>query len=337
MLDRSQILDCVRIIAWMIGPVLAGYVLWRSVISKQPQGHEKAAKASRILGRLSLIGFAAPMMLLAVWGAAPELEGKMWFLALIGLAVHVAGGAAGWGIARLRREPQALHGVYLMSGACSNVLTFGSITILLLLGTETDPEARSALGQMAIYRLAELPYYFLVVWPVAAVISKRGEDSSMTTREAIRKAFRGPQIAPVIGIVIGAALGQSPFELPENLDGLNQFLVRANVLALGVTVGLGLRRANPVRDWKPCLEMSGIKFLLMPAIGVGLGIAAGLDSTSIQVIAICASMPVAFMAVVGAVLYRLDDERIGSFWLFTTAAVVVVVPALAWVVPRLGE
>lgn len=101
--------------------------------------------------------------------------------------------------------------------------------------------------------------------------------------------------------------------------------------------GLRLRRSNPARDLRPCVAISAIKFVLMPFVGIGLAMLAGLDGTTIQVIAICASMPVAFTAVVAAVLYRLDDELVGSFWLVTSLAMVVIVPVLAFVVPILGQ
>ncbi len=75
---------------------------------------------------------------------------------------------------------------------------------------------------------------------------------------------------------------------------------------------------------------------MMPGLALGLALALGLRGSTLQVIVICSSMPVAFMAVLGAILYRLDDELVGSFWLFTTAAMIVVVPVLAMVMPLLG-
>jgi len=331
----SPLAESIRILMWMGLPVLAGWLVSSRWLARRPDGDALAATIARELGRVAVIGLAAPLMLLVVW-VAPLPAGKAVLLPVVGLCVHVAGGLAGWGGARFLGEPTKRHGVYLLGGACSNVLTFGSITIVFLLATDADPQAERALGDMAIYRLAEAPYYFLIVWPLAALISGRGDAGGPTVRGALVQALRSPTTAPLLGIVAGAALNYGAVERSASLAGVAQVLVRANVVALGLTVGLRLRRANPMREIRPCLLLAAIKFLVMPTVGVGLAFACGLDATTVRVIAICASMPVAFMAVVGAVIYRLDDELVSSFWLFTTSAMVVVVPILAWVVPRIA-
>ena len=108
---------------------------------------------------------------------------------------------------------------------------------------------------------------------------------------------------------------------------------RTNVVLLGVTVGLGLRHAKIGSHLKTCLAVSLLKFLIMPTIGVSLAWLMGCDTLTLQVITIGASMPVAFMAVVGTTLYQLDEDLVSSLWLFTTLAMIIVVPVLAWIVP----
>ena len=331
--DSAILFQSLRVLSWMGAPVLLGFILWRYGLKSRTHGHDEAARLSRGLGRIALLGAAGPLMLLVVW-VAPLPAGTAVSLPLVGLIVHATGSLAGWGCAGLLGEPRRRHGVFLLAGGCSNVLTFGSITIVLLLGSPEDPQAEHALGVMAIYRLAELPFYFLVAWPVSAVVSGAAQGAAWGTQ--FRKAVSGPSIVPILGILGGGALNLLGVERPDGLQNVTQFLVRINVVLLGMTVGLSLRNANPARALKPCWAISVIKFVMMPGLALGMALALGLRGSTLQVIVICSSMPVAFMAVLGAILYRLDDELVGSFWLFTTAAMIVVVPVLAMVMPLLG-
>lgn len=150
------------------------------------------------------------------------------------------------------------------------------------------------------------------------------------------RSLRGPTTAPLVGILLGLILNVAGFARPRAFDGLAPVIVHINVTLLGISVGLGFRRVSPAKYLGPCLAVSAIKFVLMPSMGLGLAIALGFHGGALQVIAVCATMPVAFMAVVGAVLYELDEELVRSFWLFTTLAMFIVVPILAVVVPLLG-
>ena len=216
------------------------------------------------------------------------------------------------------------------------MVTFGGITIVLLLRSPDDPYAEIALGEMAIYCVFETPFYFLVLWPLAAAIASRGQTEPVPFGALARRALRGANIAPALGIFTGLALNLATVARPQVLDGVAEVLVRGTVILFGFTVGTGLGRAAPLRHLKPCLTISAIKFLVMPLIGVGLATLLGFEGRTVQMIAIAASMPVAFMAMVGATLYRLDVELVGSFWVFTTMALVVVVPVLSALIRLIG-
>ena len=75
----------------------------------------------------------------------------------------------------------------------------------------------------------------------------------------------------------------------------------------------------------------------MPLVAISMALLLGFDGRSLQVILIAACMPVAFMAVVGATLYRLDVELVGSFWVFTTTAMIVVVPLLSAIIGLIAK
>ena len=326
----SPLSQSVAILLWMTLPVAGGYAYWQASLRRRPGGDALASSIARILSQTAILALASPLSFLLFW-VAHIPAGRALALPLVGLFVHVFGGVACWAIARAARREPPVRGAYWLAGASSNVLTFGGIVTILLLRTEADPHAERALAELALYRIFEAPFYFLVVWPLAASISATGEKPSF------RQAFRPVTVVPLLGVVLGWALNLTGVRRPAMFDGLAEMLVKANVVLLGITVGLTLRRAAPGRHLGSCFAMSGVKFALVPGVSAFLAWLLGFRGVTLQVVAVCASMPVAFMAVVASNLLRLDEELVGSLWLFTTSGMIAVVPALAALVPALGR
>jgi predicted permease len=322
------------ILAWMVLPVVGGFVLWRLWLRSRPDGHDLAGRIARVSSQTSMVALIPPMAMLVFWTA--ELPaGPSAVLPFLGLGVHLLGGAAGWFLARTAGFDRPVQGACFLGGASSNVLTFGGIVAVLLLSTPQDPHGEQALSAMQLYRVLEGPFYYLVAWPVAAVLSATGPRTA-SWGATFRKSFRPVTLLPLAGMAAGVVLNLARVRRPGALDGVAAWLVRGNVVLLGLTVGLTLRRAAVGRRLPLCLGVSAIKFALLPiAAGSALWFF-GFHGLHLQTALVCASMPVAFMAVVGANLVGLDEEVLGSLWLFTTGAMVVVVPVLAFVVPRLG-
>ena len=319
----------VAILLWMTLPVVAGYALWHAALKRRAEGDRLASSIARLLSHLAILGAASPLSLILFWVAAIPV-GRAFALPLVGLFVHAFGGAAAWGLSRAGRHDSRTQGAYWLSGASSNVLTFGGIVTLLLLRSEADPHAEKALAEMALYRLFEAPFYFLVAWPWAARLSATGAKPSF------RDSFRPVTAVPLLGIVLGWVFNLGGVPRPAALDGTAEILVKVNVILMGLTVGLTLRRAAPLRHLASCLRMSSVKFVLVPVASALLAWLLGFRGVTLQIVAICASMPVAFMAVVASNLLRLDEELVGSLWLFTTVGMLAVVPALTLLLPALG-
>ena len=326
--------DALHVLLWMGIPILCGWLLWRLLLSRQPQGDQQAAFLGRHATRLALLFTATPIMFLASW-IAPLPDGKGFILPLVGLSVHLAGTVSGWSLARFTGQPAARRAAFLLGGGCSNVLSFGGIAVIFLMRSPADPTAEAAIAEMTLYRMFELPYYFLVAWPLAAMVAQGDDGHRQPWRAFLIRAVRSPAIAPVFGLIAGLALNVAQFERPATLDGYTAILVRCNVFLLGATVGLSLRRSTPITHFGSCLTIGGVKFLVMPLVGIGLAWGLGYRGTTLQVITICSAMPVAFMAVVGASYYKLDEGLVGSFWLFTTSAMLVIIPILAYLLPHL--
>lgn len=334
MAQSDALARSIDILLWMVLPVVGGYLLWRLWLRGREGGEALASRVARVTSQTSILGIVSPMLVLVFWTSSLP-AGKAVTLPVLGLLIHILGGAAGWAMARVAGWGAPFRGACFLGGASSNILTFGGIVTVLLLGTPGDPHAERALGEMSLYRICEAPFYYLVAWPLAAVLAARGGGEGGWAG-AFRRSFQPFTLVPLAAMAIGWALNLAKVARPGALDGAAALLVRVNVTLLGVTVGLTLRRAALARQWKCCLGMSAIKFLLLPAAAVGAAWLLGFSGTTLQVVAVCASMPVAFMAVVGGNLVGLDEEVLGSLWLFTTAAMLVVVPLLALGLPLLA-
>lgn len=323
----------ISILLWMITPVVAGYLLWRLVLSRGGDGERRADALSRFFSHLTILGFASPLMVLVFWTSSLPV-GKAVALPAVGLFGHVLGAAIGWAQARLRRLPRKELAACWLGGACSNILTFGGIACVLLLNTSDDPSAEGALSELSLYRIFEVPFYYLVVWPLAATFAS--EEKTSGWGATLKRSFRPVTLVPIVGIALGWMLNLAGPERPAALDGMSGILVRCNVVLMGLSVGLSLRAAAPLRHLKSCAIIGAVKFAIVPVTVTALAWALGFRGLTLQVVVIAASMPVAFMAVVGANLFRLDEELVSTLWLLTTAAMAVVVPALALLLPLIG-
>ena len=316
----------------MTVPVLLGLAAWRFDLRKRPEGDRLAGAIAKALGQAAMLGAASPLSLLLFWTATIP-AGRALLLPLVGLFVHAFGGATSWALARAARADRPTQGVYFLAGASSNVLTFGGIVVVLLLRSTSDPHAEHALAELALYRIFEVPFYFLCAWPLAASLA--AED--VGDKGFFRRAFRPVTLAPIVCMAAGWALNLAGVKRPAACEGVSELLVKINVVLLGLTVGLTLRLASPLKHLVGGLRLASVKFAVVPVVSALMAALMGFRGVTLQVVAVCAAMPVAFMAVIASNLLHLDQELVGSLWLLTTLGMVVVVPLLALGLPLLAK
>lgn len=335
----GRLADAAVTLAWMFLPVLCGYASWRAGLSRQAGGERLARAMSRWATNAALL-FAAPPLFVLVFWVTPLPADRAVLMPVLGLLGLLLGGAAALLLTRGCRFTRASRGGFFLCGASSNMFSFGSIVALLLIGGSDVKLGEAAVAELALYRVFESPFYFLVAWPIAARLAEppadEGGGDRSTWFDTFRRTFKPVTLVPILGIIIGWTLNVTGTVRPLWCDGIAPVLVKLNASLLGFMVGLTLRRAAPLRMLKRCLKISAVKFLILPVTMVSLAAALGLTGQSLQVVLICTSMPVAFFAVVGAALFGLDEEMVGSLWLFTTGSMLLVVPILSFLIPALG-
>lgn len=220
------------------------------------------------------------------------------------------------------------RGAYLGGSMFSNVgTTLGGFICFLLLG-------EVGLGLSIIYTVYFVPFFFTIGFYVARHYSG---NAPQTLGESLKEFLTDPvRFMPNIALVIGLALNFSGRPRPEPLGSLNKTLVFLPVTFYSFSIGLTMR-FRKVREYFPeCVSMSLIKFLISPAIGIGLAYLLGLpsfmDGLPLKVVFIESAMPAAIFSLVLSRLFNLNQDLANSCWVFTTLAVLPAMPLIYMIV-----
>lgn len=322
----------VAIIAWGLA---AGQLLRRKARSL-PGGEGRAAAAVSVLQRTALLGINPLVTASAFWGlgsAARELAA----LPFLGLFALVTGGVLGLVLsAALRHSPKKM-GAAFVSASFTNIGNFGGLICFVFFG-------EGSYVYVSLYKLFEEAYYYLVGYPAAKWFGTRG-DSSGSSRADGGKGFlanamalvRDPYItAYAAAIALGLILRGLGIPRPAVFTQANALLIPLSSLFLVVSVGFRMRFSAVGAYRKECLGIAGIKFLAVPAAVTAAAALAGLRTpeteAAFRVVIVLSSMPPAFNSLIPPTIYGLDSDLANSCWLFCTAALALVIPALLYAV-----
>lgn len=253
-------------------------------------------------------------------------------LPALGCGAILLGGAFALGASRLMGLGAERTGAFFACGSFTNIGSIGALICFMFLGEQ-------GFALVPIYKLFEEVTYYGVGFPVAKYYGSAheiGEGAGQRLRGLTRDPFI---LVALSAILVGAALNKSGLERPPFFRTLNSIFIPAGSILLLASIGLAMK-FRMVKSYLPeCVAVSCIKFLLVPAtiscaaylIGFG-DIEGGLP---LKVVIILSSMPVAFNALIPPSIYDLDLDLANSCWFFTTAALVVVLPALLFIVNAL--
>ncbi len=290
-------------------PLVAGF-MWRKRRNVSPE-------TPRRIFWISLLGFETPIYTFLGWGLS--LNRELMFLPLIGIIIAGTGllalFAAGkkWGYDR-----QSL-GTLAACGALSNQGYFlGGYLCLLLVG-----ERGLALAVLFIFYWNFFIYGFL--FPIARWSSGEAEHITFEPISAFRQLITDLRAVPLPGFLLGISLNYYGITRPEWIRIYLKFAPPVSsilvLLGVGLTIQASALRSHP----KMVAAVSGVKFLLMPAAGIGLALLLGLDRESLTVVAIESACPTAVFSVVISTLFAMNAELAATLLVWTTAVFLAVV------------
>ena len=279
------------------------------------------ARWSGEITRLTMT-FLQPLLLaLMIWG----LETPGWrtsLLPFISAALMFAVWPIGRVLAGLLGLSDRRRGSFVLAAMFSNMgLTYGAFIAYILLG-----EQGAMLG--LIWCIAFSPMLFTV----GLMIGRHyGSDGAASARRMITETLVDPQTRNVlIGFIVGGMLFLFRVPRPEwAAPGVAVFIPFTTGLYL-FAIGLSLRLTSVVTYWRECVALSVVKFLITPALALGMAWVLGLwhmpDHTLLKVTFIESATPVAIMGLIATQLFDLDQDLANAGWLTTNLLAIALAP-----------
>lgn len=315
-------------LALIVGSLTAGYAYRVAVLRRSP---DRAAELRRLATRLQrlVVTTLTPIILVNTFWPLRLSGGTLVLFPFIGGLSHLIGGSLGVAASRALGHGRPQAGAMFTCAAFTNLTMFGGLVAFIFYG-----EAGFALN--ALFKLLEPVVYYAIGFPLAKLYSAETPPGTKW-RFDLKALGRDPVIMlPLSSIVVGTLLNWSGLARPALFGALLSPLVMVSTALMLLSVGINMRPAAVGRYRREALAVSGIKFLVLPAVLTLIGLAVGyhrLDGgLPFKVLLAMSAMPVAFNALIPPSLYGLDTDLANSCWLVTTGLFVVVVLPLLYLV-----
>lgn len=302
----------------------AGYA-FRRLRERQGEDDPLSQHLRQRLQLVALFGCIPLAAMLSLWGLHRP-QAQLLTLPLCGVVAWSLGGLLALGLARWLRLDKAQTGSLFCCGAFTNIGAVGSLVCLSWLG-------EASIAITALYRLFEELFYFGIAIPVA----RQCGNSAMPL---FRRPWHSPLLYAIFAALgLGVTLNAWHIQRPEILGHVAATLVVVSNVFFLFSIGMGLRLSRLNWYIGPCLGICAIKFVLVPAAMLMLAYALGLDKVEqglvLKAVAILAAMPVAMNALIPPSIFHLDLDLANACWLWSTLALVAVLPCLAVLLPLL--
>jgi len=318
-------------LALMFSALAAGYLLRVLIERRILRLPFELLKIRKFLQTVALLFFIPLTFLGAVW--IVNLDNlKILALPFIEVFAIVLGGSLAYGFARAQSLTRRQTGPYIVTGAFANVGSIGGLICYMFLG-------EAAFALVGLYKLFEELMYFAFALPLAKSFSlDHKKNDSLGSR--FKKVLADPFVlVPLSGLAVGLILNLTGVPRPEFYSRVNSIFIPAIPVLLLLSIGLAMRFGSVRKYFWKSAAIVLIRQIMVPAAVVGIALALGFgtiaDGLPLKVVLILSCMPVAFIAMVPTTIYDLDVELANSNWLLTNSLLVVLVPALYFLVQRI--
>ncbi|MBQ3060749.1 MAG: hypothetical protein IJD16_10640 [Desulfovibrio sp.] len=280
------------------------------------------------LQSLALFGLLPAAAMLSLWGL-PSPTPSLLALPLLGLMAWLWGGVQALLAARFLKLDRSQTGSLYCCGTFTNVGAVGTLVCVLFYG-------ENAIALAALYRLCEELFYYSVAFPVARRFTPVDDKPQLTCG--------GMHLGPVLGIAVSALLCGILLNLLQISRPLWCGVLSSGIMILATVfllfaIGLSLRPSQMFHYRRQSMAVCLIKFIGTPLLVICMarlmGYAEMDGGLPLKVTAILSAMPVAMTALVPPSLFRLDLDMANACWMFSTLALIVVLPVLMTLLPLL--
>lgn len=293
--------------------IIVGFLIGQLLGRKLPTHSQKIQKLTVFIA----LRLAIPLsVLLSLW----QLNIQSWFLAwlpIIGLLFLLSGFIIGWLVSRLFKLPNIQHAVVAPAGSFTNLGAIGSLVVFVYFG-------ETGFALIPLFKLFEEVVYFGFLFPYA-------QRFSTLTQLKKRIWWQDPiLLTMVITLILGASLNLADISRPQWFNSITSLLIPLGTFCLMISVGLVFRFKAILQHWQIALTLSLCKQLLLPIIVFLLitliGQAQLYDGLFLKVAVLLAAMPTAFIVIMPAAIYRLDQNLANACWVFSSLTFITMLP-----------
>jgi hypothetical protein len=280
--------------------------------------------------RLTLTYLEPFPTLLALWGLRAG-DARAFLLPLLGAGLIVLMWPVGHLLGRLQRLRERDLGAFVVGSMFSNVgFTFGTFLCYALLG-----ERGVALG--TLYTASFMPMLFTVgLFAAGRYSPEAGGSSWELVKDTVKKA---ESRNPIAGILVGLALYAMGVKRPVSAAVAVDVLVPLTTFIYLFAIGLSMRPRTMLGYWRPAAALHAIKFVVSPALGLALGLAAGFHHDPsmdlMRVMFIQSAAPAGIMSMVLCQVRDLNVQLAAACWLATNLFAIATVPAWLYIAAAL--
>lgn len=306
--------------------LIAGCLIRQWAGSGPAPVQESSLKAVRLLiQKIAMFGLIPVSAMLSLWGL-PSPDPRLLVLPALGLAAWICGGAlAVFFSRRMALSPEKTGSMYCC-GTFTNIGAVGCLVAVMQFGEQ-------AIAMASLYRLCEEMFYFGVALPAARSFSAHASRLSRSFRLHV-----DPVLAAILAaLALGLVLNLAGVVRPAVLGTISSAAMIAGTICFLLSIGMGLRPSRMTCYLREAAVISLIKFAFVPVLVTSLAVLAGLGDVEgglpLKVVIILSSMPVAMNALIPPSLFDLDLDLANACWVFTTLALVVILPILIIILP----
>ena len=307
----------------------SGYLCQKLIDKNHWIAPESKKEISIFLQKLGMLWFVSITYIGSLWIFKIESITKIISMPFVGVVSIITGGFFAVMIARYHHYNRIDIGSMFSCGYFVNNITLGGMICFFYLGEE-------GYALVPIFTFLVRLLYYGLGYPIAHIYA----DDFVEQKETIKKiveVIRDPFFYIGVGsVLVGIFLNLSSLKRPEIYATINEVLIPLTTFILLFSVGLTFKFSRVSKYLKECFIISLIKFIVVPATILVIALLLDYQSISqglpLKVSLILSAMPVAFNSVIAANIYNLNVDLVNSCWIFTTFAVLFVLPLLLFVI-----
>lgn len=309
--------------------IFSGY-LFQKLIDKNHWITPKSKKEISIfLQKLGMLWFVSVTYIGSLWIFKIESITKIISMPFVGAVSTIAGGFFAVIIAKYYHYNRMDVGSMFSCGYFANNIILGGMVCFFYLGEE-------GYALVPIFTFLIRLLYYGLGYPIAHMYAEDFVEQKETIKKII-EAIKDPFFYVGVGsVLVGISLNLSSLERPEIYTTINKILIPLTTFILLFSIGLTFKFSRVYKYLKECFLISLVKFIVVPATILLIALLLDYQSISqglpLKVSLIMSAMPVAFNSVIAANIYNLNVDLVNSCWIFTTFAVLFILPLLIFVI-----